>query len=676
MAKVSTKSITSIDDKWEDDGTGLPYSGKAVQDFIKSELEKKAPLTQVGDIVDKRIQDSIFPEEGTIVTQVTQQGAGIQVTHMDSTGKTVTTPMDFSKEDPNARVISVAVQTDKTAINVGGDIKGNFGFTISQGNKILTGEVAKVQVRLTTLGSPTPFYTASLGYVQAAESADEIITESIPDLASIIAKNITGNAQVNVSISVSHTYSYEEEGQTVTRTATGTGTARIVVMALSLTSRIGIANTGLPGQVSIDYNAIGNGTKSVFLYKNGKLEDAVYNQEGTVKGNFVVDSLPSGITNFQLVASATSGTTTIYSSSHYFDLFGSATDTVICFKVEDFTGTIQSEANYQTPEFSAPKFSDFSFEYYVFNPSNQIVPATILTQELDAGNHPITSTSLSQGLSRTAYTYSKKLKSSNNVKVTIETDTQSRSLTISPQTSSIAIELPVENLELNLDADGRSNSEAEPGIWSYGDVTTKFEGVNWQGDGWIIDEGGSALLLQNGAKAEIDFPLFKSGDDGLSVTEHGCTFEILFKCKNATLDENDIISCYWKNNADVLTGLNVTTNYVGVNTGEVTNYYDDNGNVTQAVVTRVGTQYAQDNYYKFTFVIDPNAPSAGTIRGLCYGYINGILSYIAPAPSSFINLKHLPITIDSSYADIYIKSIKYYNTPLTHDQCVDGYIID
>ena len=30
MAKVSTKSITTIDDDWGNDGTGLPYSGQAV----------------------------------------------------------------------------------------------------------------------------------------------------------------------------------------------------------------------------------------------------------------------------------------------------------------------------------------------------------------------------------------------------------------------------------------------------------------------------------------------------------------------------------------------------------------------------------------------------------------------------------------------------------------------
>lgn len=41
MAKVSTNPITSFEQDWgKDIENGLPYSGEAVQNFIKSELEK------------------------------------------------------------------------------------------------------------------------------------------------------------------------------------------------------------------------------------------------------------------------------------------------------------------------------------------------------------------------------------------------------------------------------------------------------------------------------------------------------------------------------------------------------------------------------------------------------------------------------------------------------------
>ena len=320
-------------------------------------------------------------------------------------------------------------------------------------------------------------------------------------------------------------------------------------------------------------------------------------------------------------------------------------------------------------------------DYYAYNPSSQSLQAEILTEELNEDGQVIVASPSEQTLNRAIYTYSKRIKSSNSLRVTFTIGSTTKVVTINPLASSINIELPTENLKLNLDADGRNNGEVNPSVWNYGDVTTLFEGLNWQSNGWITDEGSTALLLQNGAKATINYPLFQSVDD-IPVTRNGCTFEILFKCANATLEENDIISCYWTNNLNRETGLKITTTYVGVNTGEVTEYTsedkkDEEGNpVVTRVVTRVGSQYAQNNYYKFTFVIDPNAPGIGGSKGLCYGYLNGILSYIAPIPASFINLRNLPIVIDSTHADVYVKSIKYYDAPLTHDQCVDEYIID
>lgn len=371
------------------------------------------------------------------------------------------------------------------------------------------------------------------------------------------------------------------------------------------------------------------------------------------------------------MAQAASGDTIVTSSSHYFDLFGSATEPIIALKVEDTTGTIQGENEYKTPTFSTPKFADFKFGYYAYSVGEVNVPAKIVTEELTTDGIVVATSLQDQTLARRLYTYNKKVKTSNNLRITFTVGTTTRVINVAPMTSSINIELPTESLQLNLDADGRSNEEVNPAVWNYGDVTTEFSGLNWQSNGWV----NNALLLQNGAKAKVNFPLFQAVNN-YPVTRDGCTFEILFMCNNATLEEHDIISCYWMNNNNRKTGLNITTSYVGVDTGEVTEYKDDDGKVTQSVVTRVGSQYAQNNWYKYTFVIDPNAPGVGSNQGLCYGYLNGILSYIAPIPSSFINLDKLPIIIDSTYADVYVKSIKYYNEPLTHDQCVDEHIID
>lgn len=676
MAKVSTNPITTMDQDWSNDTTtNLPFSGEAVQSFIKDELKKRPVAEEVEKTISTTIQDNVFQgADGTIVTSVIQQGAGISVTTMNAAGTSTTVPMDFSKEDPNARAIQVAVQLDRQAINVGGVVSGTFGFLIRQGSQILTGEGANVQLRITKVGSSTPLYTSSLGYMEASDNEEGILSAEIPDLTSILAGRVTGNASVNVVISVAHTYTYtDDNGEQVTKTANGVGSTRLTIISLTLnTDKISIANQGLTGQVLIPYTIEGNGTKSVYLYRNGALEDSHSGIEDYRRSaNFTVNNLPNGTTNFQIVAQSMSGDTVVTSSSHYFDLFGSATEPIIALKIEDTTGTIKGEGEYQNPTFAAPRFGDFKFNYYAFSLGEVSVPSKIITEELTTDGIVVSTSLQDQTLDRKLYTYSKKIKSSNNLKITFEVGTTTRTINVTPLASAIDIELPTESLQLNLDADGRSNEEVNPAVWSYGEVTTEFSGLNWQSNGWI----NNALLLQNGAKAKINFPLFQAVNN-YPVTREGCTFEILFKCSNATLEEHDIISCYWKNNDGRTTGLNVTTSYVGVDTGEVTDYKDDDGEVTQSVITRVGSQYAQDNWYKYTFVIDPDAPGVGSNKGLCYGYLNGILSYIAPIPSSFINLDKLPIVVDSTYADVYIKSIKYYDTPLSHDQCVDEFIID
>ena len=673
MAKVSTNPITTYEQDWGHDPIeNLPYSGEAVQKFIKDELKSKMGDADAETKINEQLKSQLFGGgTNNIVTDVDGNSEILTITSRNSEGVQTTKDINIGSPDANDRFVTVTTQLSSQYINVGGEIKLALGFTVAdyQG-ELIPNSHANVTLEIARQGSSNPFYRTSLGTLDSAVNAQTPNHEV--DLTSIIANNITGSSSVIITATVNYTYTYrDEDGQERTKTITKYGTITLTVLALSLTTSINIGNTGMSGQISIPYTVKGNGSKTVYLYKDGVLIDQHDNITSASSSNVFTQTLGGGLTNFQIVAETSAGDTTVRSSSFYFDLFGSATSTVISLMVEDTTGAIQIGGEYGTPKFNASKFSDFRFNYYVYSPGSTSVAAKVITDELDADGKVITSSLSDQTLNRRVYTYSKKVKSSNTLRVTFEAGGNSRVVYINPLTSSINIELPTENLQLNLDADGRSNEEANPAIWSYGDVTTEFSGLNWQSNGWV----NNALLLQNGAKAVINFPLFQTVNN-YPVTRDGCTFEILFKCNNATLEEHDIISCHWTNNDGRKTGLNITTSYVGVDTGEVTEYKDDDGNVTQSVVTRVGSQYAQNNYYKYTFVIDPNAPGVGGTKGLCFGYLNGILSYIAPIPSSFINLNKLPITIDSTYADVYVKSIKYYDAPLTHDQCVDEHIID
>lgn len=681
MAKYSTNNIPegNYDADWGNDtSVGLPYSGEAVQKFIKDELKTKVTSSELESSVSNQINTQVYAG-GTIslVTDVSGSSEKLTITKRNSAGQEVTSDINIGTPDVNDRIITVATQLSSRYINVGGETRLAYGFTVEdyQGDPI-NNAFANVRLNLYRQGSTNPFYTTDLG--SKASTSGGSATNYELDITSIIADNIKNSASVIATITVSHTYTYDvtdESGNvtnTVTKTITKYGSAVLTILALTLTTSININNTGITGQYSIPYTVKGNGSKTVFLYHNGTLLQQHDNITAASSSGVFVVNLSSGLNNYQIYAETQADDTVVTSTSYYFDLFTPTSETVILFMVEDTTGSKQEGDSYLNPTFNASKFSDYKFNYYVYNSANPTITTKITTQELDTDGSIIVSSVSEQLLDRKLYTYSKRIKTSNTIKVVFEADNKEKYIIINPMQSDINIEIPTESIVFNLDADGRSNEEANPAVWTYRDVTTNFEGVNWESSGWI----NNALVLKNGAKATINFDLFKSVD-GYPVTAKGCSFEILFKCENATLEENDIISCYWNNNAGKKTGLNITTSYVGVDTGEESEYTDDDGNVTSRVATRVGSQYNQGDYYKYVFVIDPNVPrnSSGSEKGVCYGYFNGILSYISSIPIEFLN-DGVPITIDSTYADVYVKSIKYYNVPLSHDECVNSYIID
>lgn len=669
MAKFSENKIPSAEEDWgKDPLNGLPYSGEAVQTFIKEQLEARP----TNESTDKKILDKVFDGGNkSIVTGIEATSEILRVTSVNSDGEEKTTDFDIANPDVNDRIVTVSAQLDNPYINLGGQSTFNYGINVTdyQGDSVPSaGGTASASIQVARQGSAVPFYSSSLGTVELAAQVG-VLNQSV-DLSSILRKNITDSATVVVTLVVNYTYSFtKEDGTTETKTVTKYATTTLTILNLTLTTNISI-DTAHSGQVGIPFTVKGNGNKSVYLYVNGKLEDSITGiTSQTFSGNFSdnISARGSNRVNYQIVAKTIAGETEVSSSSFYIDLFTGTTSPVIVFKVEDETGAIQ-EAGYNTPVFNARKFSEFQVEYYVFDPMTTRVPLKITTQELGLDGQVLSSISWDQVIVRRKQLYNKKVKTSHQLKFTFETDSVVRQFTINPMASVVDIELPIDSLVLNLDADGRSNSEADPASWNYGDYKTVFQGVNWESTGWK-DDNGVALFLQNGAKATIDFPLFSTING--HAARQGCTFELTFKCDNATLEENDIISCFWKNNDGKDVGLKVTTSYVGVNTGHVTSYYGDNDVVTE-VEDRVGSQYSQSEYYKYTFVINPNIGR----NGLCLGFLNGILSFVSEIPNIFVNSDRLPIVIDSTYADVSVKSIKYYNEAFTFDQCVDSFIVD
>lgn len=667
--EVSEKELTDIGQDWSDDGTGLPFSGREVQKFIKSELNKRPDQEGSKVIVNSELQSQLFGNGSRkIITSIEGTSEALTVTSLDSTGTETSETINIGSPNVDDRIVTITSQLTNPYINIGGQTSIQFGFSVAdyQGD-IIENQSAIASLTLARHGSMQPFYTANIGNINSTTEAG--LTNQSLDLTNILTKNITNPTRIDAILSIQYTYSYtDEKGETITKVIRKSRTVFIEIISLVLDVSY---NIGIPanGYTSLQYTVRGSGSKSVYLYKNGELVDSISDiTNSSYAGTFIVDIFTP--TNYQIVSETIVGTTKIKSSSFYFDTICEIQGTMIAIKFEDVTGAIQDVDSYLNPTINFPKLNNFKFDYYIFNLMQPQIDLTIDTQELDLDGTIITSQQLKQQVNREVYSYSKRIKSPNKLSVTLDANSVQRTINLIPMDSGININIPTEELIFNLDADGRSNTESNPSYWQYKDVTTEFSNMNWESSGWI-DDNGTSLVLRNGAKAVVNYPLFQYINDQ-SVTKTGCTFEILFKCENPTLDTHDIITCNWPGSQGRITGLKITTNYVGVNTGVVTEYKDEYGNITQSVEDCVGSQYAPSTYYKYTFIIDPTLGNSG----LCLGYLDGILSFVSEIPSVFANINNVPITIDSSYADIYVKSIKYYSKALTSDECVDSYIID
>lgn len=75
MAKVSTNPITNIDQDWGNDpNTGLPFSGKEVQAFIKGELKRKAETADLDKKVDKEEGKGLSTNDFTTAEKTKLEG--------------------------------------------------------------------------------------------------------------------------------------------------------------------------------------------------------------------------------------------------------------------------------------------------------------------------------------------------------------------------------------------------------------------------------------------------------------------------------------------------------------------------------------------------------------------------------------------------------------------------
>ena len=227
-------------------------------------------------------------------------------------------------------------------------------------------------------------------------------------------------------------------------------------------------------------------------------------------------------------------------------------------------------------------------------------------------------------------------------------NTYTRYKEITVAESDIDVAAATTGLQLHLSSAGRSNNEAEPAVWTDGDVTTEFENVNWKSCGWVEDETGDVTLRLSGdATAEINFQPFAN-----DFKANGKTFEFEFAVRDVNNREAEVIRCMNDN-----VGLSITADRA----------------VLRSNMSSVECRFKDEEKIRVGFVVE----TSGEDR-LLLVYLNGILSSAMQYDSNDVFKQNTPTTISigSPYCSIDLYTIRIYENSLTSAEMVNNYIAD
>ena len=404
--------------------------------------------------------------------------------------------------------------------------------------------------------------------------------------------------------------------------------------------------------ITVGYTLKGSGTKEVSLYVDGSAvpQTQTVTRAGTTNGQFTLAA--TGLTAGRHVLQLVAENDGLMSESTYIDILkagGNAPFIGLLFTSGD--GTIFGAEDYLTPTMMATQYANSEFDFFIYDPASTTAQMTewrggIETQTFTVG--------------RTRQTYNIRHTASGTISEWFVCGATEYQFYIQVAASSIEVSKATAGLVFELTATGRSNEESNPAQWVSGGVTTSFYGFDWKSSGW----NNGVLVLRNGARLVIHYSTFDGSQD---PAVNGKTIEMTFKVSNIIDPMADIISCMSGGK-----GFHITGSKASLLTGSSVTYNDEEGD-QQTRVVGVEKTYAEDMEVKMAFVIGKRSE-----KRLMELYIDGTREKadIYNTTDNFVQDTPVGITIDSTAADIELRSVRVYDRALTDDEEVDNSIVD
>lgn len=387
------------------------------------------------------------------------------------------------------------------------------------------------------------------------------------------------------------------------------------------------SGTAFDGIITFTYVPVGAISKTVHILLDGKEIATVTTTSSGRQMSYTIPAQKHGAHTLEAYFDAAVNGQTIESNHLYYE--------IICVESLNTTPIIATSFQNET----VAQYTTLAIPFTVYDPAN-------LTAEVELSvNGSVVSR---QTVDRTQQIWSYRADNAGDLALEISCGSASRTIALTVTASEMEIEAETEGLSLYLSSAGRSNTEENPGVWEYGDISAVFSGFNFTSDGWQLDEDNTPVLRVSG-DARLTIPVQPFGKDFRTT---GKTIEIEFATRNVMNYDAIVLSCMSGNR-----GISITPQLATLRSEQ----------------KEITTRYKENEHLRLSFVVEKKA-----VNRLIYCYINGIMSGVVqyPADDDFAQSVPVDISIGSRDAAIDLYCIRVYDNDLTRHQVLNNWIAD
>lgn len=400
----------------------------------------------------------------------------------------------------------------------------------------------------------------------------------------------------------------------------------VTVVELSLTSSFD-DSTVQNGILAFPYTPYGAVTKTVHFVLDGVEQETVSTSITGRQQTYIIPAQSHGAHTLLVYFEATINGNLVRSNELYYE--------IIWVETLNQTPVIGSSFH----ETSIMQYTTVTIPYIVYSPSSQMSDVVI-----KVGERVVSEITVDR--SKQVFTY--RMNNAGEITLTISTGSVSKTITLTVTAVQIDVKAETENLSLYLSSASRSNNEANPAVWTFGDIAAEFSNFNWASDGWQMDEDGlTTLRLFGDARLTIPYKPFAQ-----DFRTTGKTIEIEFAARDVLDYDAVILSCLNGGR-----GLSLTAQTCMLTSEQ----------------SSISMQFKEEEHVRVGFVVEKRS---GFRRIYCY--INGVMSGVVqyPADDDFSQVIPADITIGSSKCTMDLYCIRVYDNDLTAQQMEDNWIAD